>query len=174
MYSIEGGKVVKKLVLILVIAIIPVMAFADFQIGVTAVYDNSIAAYEDSTVTDYLVYGLDTRAKIWIFHASASALYLQDSATILMPIDLGLSFNVWFMRFGMGIGPIFGYTAGGDGFSESDYWNMKIMGDINIGSLTLGVVGYYFADVGTYGMTAFSDAFSSMPLIGVSVLFKLF
>jgi hypothetical protein len=161
---------VKKLLLVLVIAIIPVMAFADFQIGATAVYDNNISDLQDNDIADYLVYGLDTRLKIWIFQACASALYLQDSATILLPTDVGLSFNVWFMRFGAGIGPVFGYTAGGDGFSKSDYWNMKIMGDINIGSLTLGVVGYYFAE----GLADFRDAFSSLPLVGVSVLFKLF
>lgn len=161
----------KKLLLVLVIVIIPVMAFADFQLGATAVYYNDASGIGSGGISgDDFVFGLDTRLKIWIFQAGASAQYMSDVSTILLPLDVGLSFNVWFMRFGAGIGPVFAYSAGGDGFNKSDLWNLKLMGDINIGSLSLGLVGYYYAD----SLGGLAQSFTDMPWLGVSVLFKLF
>jgi hypothetical protein len=173
--STEGGVVVRKIILVLAIIIAPVMAFADFKVGATAFYNENIMYVDSGNVADNLIYGLETRLKLWIFQLEADALYLDgEYPTIFVPTDLGISLDVWFMRFGLGLGPMLAYSGGSSGFESVDFWNMKATFDINIGSLTIGLDGMYFLDTTDGLINGIRDSVRYLPEIGVSVLIKLF
>ena len=162
------------IVLVLLAALIPSAAFADFQIGVVGLYDMPLSYIDNSTsiTASDLSYGLEARLKLWIFQAGVSALYSQNG-DILAITDLGLSFNIWFMRFGVGVGPIIGYNLDSRAAANTVYWTVKSTFDINLGNLGLGVIAYTFApglsDLG-YSLANFSDNTE----VAVTLMFKLF
>lgn len=170
----------KKLILVLIIAIVPVLAFAQFQIGATAVYDGSVSSLSSgsSISSSDIVFGLESRLKLWIFQGGVTALYLPDYETVDLLTDVGLSLNIWFIRIGLGVGPNFGFdTAGGTDVADAG-WNMKATVDINIGGLSIGVVGYLFSDtLGdlVQGVAGTGNSMTTLtPALGVTVLFKIF
>jgi hypothetical protein len=176
--STEGGVPVKKLILvplfILVMAMVPTMAFADFQIGGVAMYDADISQINDTGFSpDYLVYGLEARAKLWIIQGGASMLYLPYYSEILMLSDVGLALDIWFVRLGLGVGPNIGFAMGGSDSAMAG-WNLKAAMDINIGNLSVGLVGYYLADSASELVEIVRDIKDAVPVVGVSLMFKLF
>ncbi|MGA2975281.1 MAG: hypothetical protein ABSF77_08215 [Spirochaetia bacterium] len=170
----------KKLMLVLIIAIVPVLAFAQFQIGATAVYGGSVSSLTSSSSlsTSDFVFGLESRLKLWIFQGGVTALYYPEYQSVDLLTDVGLSLNIWFIRIGLGAGPNFGFdTAGGSDMTDAG-WNMKATVDINIGGLSIGVVGYVFSDNLSDLIQSVAGSENSpttlTPALGVTVLFKIF
>ena len=169
----------KKLLLVLIIAIVPLMAFAQFQVGGTALYLSDITQISHSSVnaSDFL-FGLENRAKLWIFQADAKALYMPDSMEpgILGLADAGLSLNLLFIRVGalVGVNAIYDHTGLYTGSDLSTPYNVKATVDINLGGLSLGVEGGYFleslSDIKDLGKIIKSNP----PFVGVNLLLKLF
>ncbi len=161
----------KRLVLVLILAVIPALAFADFQIGAVGMYDGDVSQISSAPVSaDSFVFGLETRATLWIFQAGATALYMPSYETLLALTDVGLAVDVLFLRFGAGIGPNFGFdTNGGSGVADAG-WNLKLAADINLGNLALGVQGFYFYD----SLADIGSAFRGTPVLGVNILLRLF
>jgi hypothetical protein len=176
---VRGGVHVKKLIVILIIAIVPIMAFAQFQVGGTALYLNDITQISHSSVnaSDFL-FGLETRAKLWVFQADATALYMPDSTEpgILGLADAGLSLNLWFIRVGalVGVNAIYDKTGLYAGSDLTIPYNVKATVDINLGGLSLGVEGVYFlgslSDIKNLGKIIKDNP----PFVGVNLLLKLF
>ena len=171
-----GGTEVKKLLLVLVIAIIPAMAFAQFQIGGTALYTGDITAISSGPVSagDFN-FGGEARLKLWIFQVGATGYYVPDGSNSYFfgTADAGLSLNILFLRVGAGVGvnaiyDSYGLAYGPDMLDKP--YNMKATVDLNLGPIAIGVEGIYF-------LTDFSQiptAFSYAPAVGVSLLLKLF
>jgi hypothetical protein len=164
----------KRLVLVLVIVMLPALAFADFQIGAVGVYNNDITQISSAAVSssDFL-FGLEARAKLWIFQVGADALYVPGDQSLVALTDAGLAFDILFLRLGAGIGPDFAFLTNGEGGTELYSWNMKLAADINLGNLAVGVEAFYvydspsdLADIGTI--------FQQTPFIGVNLLIRLF
>jgi hypothetical protein len=159
-------------VFVLLAAILPAAAFADFQLGGIAMYKGDPSAATGISASDF-TFGGEARLKIAIFQAGVSALYIPypNYTSIGALTDVGLSLDVLFFRFGAGIGPNFVMNFGnGAPNSASIGWNLKFMGDVNLGGLALGVVGYYkFEDFNNVG-----SVFSKLPWLGVTLMFRLF
>jgi hypothetical protein len=176
-YTERGGSLVKKTILVLAImvAIIPAMAFADFQIGVVAGDFAAPISYMDSGASissSDLAYGLEARLKLWILQAGVSAFYMPSIETVYMLTDAGVALDLLFLRVGAGVGPnLLADTQGGG--SQLWGWNLKTTFDINLGNLGLGLITYTafdsFANFG-YVMQNFMD----YTYLGVTLMFRIF
>jgi hypothetical protein len=166
---------VKKLVLVLIIAIVPLMAFADFQIGVTGLYDVPLSYIDNSTSVgpNDLSYGLETRVKLWMFQGGLSALY-NGSGDIIAITDLGVAFDVLFFRLGLGVGPVIGYNMDSQASTNTGYWTMKSTLDLNLGNLGLGLIAYTFMPSGLSDLSYVLSNYMDYTEVGVTLMFRLF
>ncbi len=165
------------IVLVLLAALIPAAAFADFQIGAVALLPGAtigdLAANNSPGISaSDLAYGLEARLKLWIFQVSASAFYMPYYETAYIFTDGGLSFNILFFRLGAGIGPTIAADTQGGG-STPIGWNMKATFDINLGNLGIGLIGYTpidsLSDIGSTLSNYLNNTY-----LGVTLMFKLF
>src|SRR5512142_1439414 len=106
----------KKLgiLVLIMIAFIPAFAFADFQIGGVAMYKGEpLGVTVSSLGLNSFTFGADARLKLSIFQGSLSVLYYPADTTaaaalpasLMALADVGLSFDILFLRLGVGIGP---------------------------------------------------------------------
>jgi hypothetical protein len=161
----------KRLVLVLIIAVIPALAFADFQIGAVGVYNNDITQIGSAPVSseDFL-FGLESRATLWIFQVGVDALYSPSAQNIVVLTDAGVAFDIGFLRLGAGIGPDFDFATTVGGEPDLYNWNLKLAADINLGNLALGVEALYTCD----SPAAIGSVFQQAPFIGINLLLRLF
>jgi hypothetical protein len=168
---------VKKaiIVLVLLVALIPAAAFADFQIGVVAADAWTPLGDMDSSYRlspSDLSYGLEARLKLWILQAGVSAFYAPAVETAYFYTDVGAALDLLFLRLGAGVGPtIVADTQGGG--TQLWGWNLKTTFDINLGNLGIGLIAYTpfdsFSNFG-YVMRNYLDH----TYLGVTLMFKLF
>ncbi len=167
----------------IILALSPALAFADFQIGALGMYKGDPATLGSTGLgLQDFTFGADARLNLWIVQGSAAVLYYPADVTAAAPIpaslmaltDIGLCLDVLFIRIGAGIGPNFAIALeNGPSDALPVGVNMKLTGEIMLGSFSIGVVGYYY--VNSFSDFAASDFFSrARPFIGVSALFKLF
>ncbi len=173
------------LVLILV-AFIPAFAFADFQIGGVAMYKGDpMGATVSSIGLNSFTFGADARLKLAIFQGSLAVLYYPADATapaaipasLMALADVGLSFDILFLRLGVGVGPNFTMALGQNEWTDTTPvpvgLNGKLSAEIMLGRVSLGVVGYYFvSSLSDFARPNFVDY--TRPWVGISALFKLF
>jgi hypothetical protein len=163
------------IVLALVLAIIPAMAFADFQIGVVGLYPSTPIGFLDSSTNisaSDLAYGLESRLKIWIFQGAISAFYAPAIETVYMYTDVGLALDLLFVRIGAGVGPVIAADTQGGG-TTSLGWNLKTTFDINLGNLGLGVILYSpMADLSD--LSYILQNYADNSYVAVTLMFRLF
>lgn len=171
----------KKLFVLLLVVAIPVAVFADMQLGVVGMYNGGIDALQAKTVgVDDFTFGAEARLKLGIFQGSVTGLYYPEvalvrPAAIVAATDVGLAFDILFLRLGAGIGPNFAIPVGDSGAGEPAKFgaNIKLTTDFRLGSLSLGLVGFYylesFADLKNVG-----EIFTDLPWLGITAMFKLF
>jgi hypothetical protein len=174
----------KKLLLIALIIVIPALAFADFQIGALALLNRSLSDTSTGKITaSDFTYGLETRLNIWIFQGGISALYFPGGDysydTVIAFTDVGLCLDLWILRLGAGVGPNLGFIVDKSYTGTSDAqklgFNVKMAGDLMLGNLDLGVVGYYYLENLADLKTAGSDMSKvGNWMLGVTLLFKIF
>ena len=169
----------KKLVVILMIALLPTLAFAlDFQIGGTAMYKGLLSDILDGpdgiTFQDF-TYGAEARLSLGLLQGGAALLYYPDefSPSIVALTDIGVTLNLAILRFGAGIGPNFFIPLSDGGIKGVPIGlNLKGAVDVQLGKISLGVVGYYYlASLSDLNADLFSTA---QPWVGLTLLYKLF
>ena len=175
----------KRILIVCAILILPVAAFAQVQLGGTALYNFPYFEGTGPTELDAsdFTFGADARIRVLFFQASALALFTpgytdelsnEVAGNIYLILDGGLSFDVLFMRLGLGVGPSLrvnldpGTDATGLGL------NVKGTAEVMLGSFAVGLTylnqfEFDFAD----GATQLLDQDYTKGLLGVSVLFAL-
>jgi len=169
----------KKLIVVLMIALLPTLAFAlDFQIGGTAMYKGMLEDIE-SGVTDIGVddftFGAEARLSFGLLQGAAAILYYPDefNPSLVALTDIGLTLNLAIVRIGAGIGPNFYIPLSDDG-PEGVPIGLNVKGavDLQLGGISIGLVGYYYlASFDDLSLGLFETA---QPWLGLTVLFKLF
>lgn len=173
------------LILIAIVAIVPTMAFAEFQLG-PSVYYNFPLIGSDTSESDFSIsnftFGADARLKLWLFQATALGLYTpaesSDAGDIPHIIDLhltgGVAFDILFLRLGLGLGPSFAFEFGDgadDGVGVGT--NVKASAEIRLRRVSLGAnylmkFPFDFSDAGNI-----IDEDKTRGLFGASLLFRL-
>jgi hypothetical protein len=169
----------KKLAIVLVIALLPTLAFAlNLQIGGTAMYKGLLSDILDGpdgiTLQDW-TYGGEVRLNFGLFQGAAAILYYPDVSydSLKVLTDIGVTLNLAIVRLGAGIGPNFFIPLAGGKFEGVPVGlNLKGAVDLQLGKLSLGVVGYYYLD-------SFSDLKADLfktaqPWVGLTLLYQLF
>jgi hypothetical protein len=170
----------KKLIVVLMIALLPTLAFAlDFQVGGTAMYKGlleDITKGPSSLSFDDFTFGAEARLSLGLLQGAAAVLYYpgdSGSSTLVALTDIGVTVNLAIVRLGAGIGPNFYIPLDGgtvDGVPVG--LNLKGAVDVQLGGISLGLVGYYYlASLDDLNADLFETA---QPWLGLTVLFKLF
>jgi hypothetical protein len=166
----------KKLIVVLVIALLPTLAFAlDFQIGGTAMYKGNWTDLKTTTPTlDDFTFGGEARLSFGLLQGAAAVLYYPDDVASSLKVltDIGVTLNLAIVRLGAGIGPNFFIPLEGTVSTVPVGFNLKAAVDLQLGKLSLGVVGYYYLD-------SLSDLKAGLfetaqPWLGLTLLYKLF
>ncbi|MCX7029866.1 MAG: hypothetical protein NTU62_07055 [Spirochaetes bacterium] len=169
----------KKLIVVLMIALLPTLAFAlDFQIGGTAMYKGLLSDLEEgaaATLTfDDFTFGGEARLNFGLLQGAAAVLYYPDEVapSLVVLTDIGLTLNLAIVRLGAGIGPNFYIPLEGTVDGVPIGLNLKGAVDLQLGKLSLGVVGYYYlASLSDLKAGLFETA---QPWLGLTLLFQLF
>jgi hypothetical protein len=168
----------KKLMIVLVIALLPALAFADMglQIGGTAMYKGLLSDILDGpdgiTLQDF-TYGAEARLNFGLIQGAAALLYYPGTPNEIVALtDIGVTLNLAIVRLGAGIGPNFRIPLGGAITGVPMGLNLKGAVDLQLGKLSLGLVGYYY-------LASFSDLTADLfktaqPWVGLTLLYQLF
>jgi hypothetical protein len=171
----------RKLLVLVLVVVLPAFAFAELQIGGVGMYKGTMAQLKAKDIGfEDFTFGAEARLKLSLFQAGVSALYypevpLEKPAAIVALTDVGLSLDLLFLRFGLGLGPNLVFAINDTRASKPFPVGLNMKGsiDVNIGNLSLGIVGFYYLDsiknLGNVG-----SVFKEMPWLGVTAMFKLF
>jgi hypothetical protein len=136
---------VKKIVLVIALVIVPLLAFAETDIGLSGLYFGNPTSISGNNLTKETVGpGLDLRAKLWIFRADLDATMLDKASFMIMP-TAGLSLDVLFLRVGAGMGPVAYFEPAADQPFGIFAWTLKASADLLLGPFYVGVFGYYLS-----------------------------
>jgi hypothetical protein len=169
----------KKLLIVLMIVLLPTLAFSlDLQVGATAMYKGLLSDILDGpdgiTIHDF-TYGGEVRLGFGLLQGAAAILYYpaEPYSSLKLLTDIGLSLNLAIIRLGVGIGPNVVVPLGGGTVTGVPLGlNLKGAVDLQLGKLSLGVVGYYYLDsISDIGADLFKTA---QPWVGLTLLYKLF
>lgn len=175
----------RRILVVLVLALVPLLAFAEVQLGIVGTFNPSLAG--GSTVTSLptqlgqaafsdVSFGLETRLKAGILQLGTSVVFYDDGsspALDLMP-TAGLALDILIVRLGLSVGPDFWF--GGDGLTLStafDGWNLKGSVEILLGSVCIGLEGVYWLPKGEAPASipaAIKDGV--LPWLGATVLIR--
>ncbi len=167
----------RKVLIVLLVALLPAMAFADMQIGGVGMYKGDVTTIQTTGIglSDF-TFGAEARLKLGLLQGGASLLYYPgaSSNSILALTDIGVSVDVSLLRLGIGLGPNLAVNLGSTAAAPTNVGlNLKLSADVNLGSLSVGLVGFYylndFSDFSTIG-----SVFSKLPWLGVTAMVKLF
>jgi hypothetical protein len=130
-----------------VFALTPALGRAELQLGGVGMYNGDITAlgYQPLNVT----WGMESRLKLLtVFQIGLTGLYYAPPVVggpsyILALADAGLSVDVFFLRFGVGLGPDFLIPMSGPSVDATSNANLKLSGDITIGPVSVGAVMFY-------------------------------
>ena len=178
----------KALLLIFLVAL-PFMAFAEFQIGPTALYNVMFAADPETSVGVYseamdnglslddFTLGVDTRLKLGLFQGCAMGLVspgLDGLPTeIEVYLDVGIAIDILMLRLGIGIGPNL-IVALGEDITDPVFLggNVKLSADIMLGGIAVSI--NYLMYMADFSKESFDYLKNNLEgNIGISVLFKL-
>jgi len=175
----------KWLFVLVIVAAMPILAFADLKVGVVGMYngDPMLIEYEPDLGPEDFTYGLDARLNIGLIEGSLAAMffsgydyydeygyYYETPDSLYMLTDVGVTLKFLFFRFGAGIGPNFFMMLddGTDPFRVGV--NMKVHADIELGKLSLGLVFFYIAQ--EFEQLKYFE--EMIPTVGLTALYKLF
>jgi len=158
-------------------ALTPGLTFADFQLGGTGMYNGDITSLGSQQLASAdFAYGLEARFKfLSVLQAGLTGMYyappvLGGSSYIQALTDIGLTVDIFFLRFGAGVGLDFFIPMSGPAVAATSTANLKLTGDINIGPVAVGVVAFYPVQ----SIWDFQRVTSMKPWIGVTAMIKLF
>ena len=167
----------KRTLCILLIALAPVLTWADFQLGGIGLYNGNVAALGSGSISaNDFSFGLETRFKfLSVLQVGLTGLYyLPSSPTTPSYIealtDAGLSVDIFVLRLGAGIGPVFFIPMSGPAVAASSVANLKLSADINIGPVSIGVAAFYPVQ----SIWDLRNVPSMTPWVGITALIRLF
>jgi hypothetical protein len=158
----------------LVFSSISLPSYADFQLGAVGMYNGDLGALGTRPLD--MTWGMETRFKfLSVCQVGLTGLYYIPSAIggsiyILALTDVGLSFDVFFLRIGAGIGPDFIIPMAGPTVASSSNANLKLSGDIDIGPVSIGVVAFY----PVMSIWDLQNVTSMKPWLGLTAMIRLF
>jgi hypothetical protein len=161
----------RKLVLVLcVLAILPVAAFAEWGFGGAAFYRSPVLLGQPIDTSNVNVnqfsFGGDLRFKLAWFQAEGLLLYSTgDVQSLNMYLDAGLALDVAILRLSVGAGPTLCDNFGQSSPAQTGL-NAKIGADIKLPMISLGV-SYIMALNLANGV----NVQTSTGLLGVQLLF---
>jgi hypothetical protein len=167
-------KALTAFVVALVLSLIPLPSYADFQLGAVGMYNGDLGTLGTSPLD--VTWGIETRFKfLSICQVGLTGLYYIPSAIggstyILALTDVGLSFDIFFLRIGAGLGPDFLIPMAGPTVAPSSNANLKLSGDINIGPVSIGVVAFY----PVMSIWDLQNVTSMKPWLGLTAMIRLF
>ncbi len=173
----------KRILIVCLILLLPAAVFAQVQIGGTALYN--FPYFEDAGPNEIdlsdLTFGADARIRLFIFQASALALFTpgytdelsnEVAGNIDLIVDGGLSIDVLLFRLGLGVGPSLRLNLGGaDPYGIG--LNVKATAEVMLGRIAVGLTylnqfEFDFADA-----SQLLDEDYTKGRLGVSALFTL-
>ena len=166
----------KTLILVLVLAFIPLLSFADFGLGASACLNNPVLIGEDPDVSALraggFTFGADARFKLSILQLEALGLLsVGDSTTSIdLYADAGLALDLAFLRLSLGAGPTVFFVLDGADPVLAGY-NVKANADIKLGRISIGlsyIMGLIVED-GLFNV----QMDKSTGMLGANVLFWL-
>jgi hypothetical protein len=174
----------KRLLVVCAILLLPAAVFAQVQVGATALYNFPYfvdAGPEGIDASDF-TFGADARIRIFVFQASALALFTpgytdaldnEVAGNIDLIIDGGLSFDLLMFRLGVGVGPSLRINLEPGADPTGIGLNAKATAEVMLGKLAIGLsylnqFEFDFADA-----NQLLDQDYSQGLFGVSLLFTL-
>ncbi len=167
----------RRVLMVLAVALLPAMAFADFQIGGVGMYTGDVTTISTAGIglSDF-TFGAEARLKLGFLQGGASLLYYPGASysSILALADVGVSLDVAIFRLGVGLGPNIAVNLGGAAATPSNVGlNLKLSTDVNLGSLSIGLVGFYYLDDFS-DFSSLGTIFTRLPWIGVTAMVRLF
>ena len=161
----------RKLVLVLcVLAILPVAAFAEWGFGGAAFYKSPVLLGQPIDTSNVNVnqfsFGGDLRLKIAWFQAEGLLLYSAgDAQSLNMYLDAGLALDVAILRLSIGAGPTLCDNFGQSSPMQAGL-NAKVSADFKLGPISVGA-SYIMALNLANGV----NVQTSSGLLGVQILF---
>jgi hypothetical protein len=173
----------RKLLMSVAILLLPLLSFADFQIGPTIQYktpispDSQIPGKNSISINDFS-FGADARLNLSLFQAAGYGLFTPGDSTINRPasaklyLDGGICVDIAIFRLGVGIGPNFIFNFNTDAISPQVNGNIRFAFDVMLGDIAVSAVYLIEANLTPSGVhSAFHDISGQL---GLSVLFKIF
>ena len=163
----------RKLVLVLcVLAILPVAAFAEWGFGGAAFYKSPVLLGQPIDTSNVNVtqfsFGGDLRLKLAWFQAEGLLLYSAgDAQSLSMYLDAGLALDVAILRLSIGAGPTLCDNFGQSSPMQAGL-NAKVSADLKLGPISVGA-SYIMALNLANGV----NVQTSTGLLGVQLLFWL-
>ena len=155
-------------------ALSPALSYAELQIGAVGMYNGDIAALGSQPLD--MTWGMESRLKfLKVLQVGLTGLYytasvVGGSSYIFALADAGLSVDIFFLRFGVGMGPNLLIPMSGPSVDATSNANLKLSGDVTIGPVAIGVIAFYpfpsIWDVRNVSRTK--------PWIGLTAMLKLF
>jgi hypothetical protein len=163
-------KLVLSLVVLAVLAMVPVAAFAELGVGGAAFYKSPYLMGQPLDLANananQFSFGGDLRFKLGWFQAEGLVLYSAgDVQSLNMYFDAGVALDVAIVRLSLGVGPNF-IANFGQGSPVQAGLNGKIGADIKLGPISFGL-SYIMALNLSNGATLQT----SSGLLGAQVLF---
>jgi hypothetical protein len=174
----------KRLLVVCAVLLLPAAAFAQVQVGATALYNFPYFDEAGPTELDAsdFTFGADARIRFFVFQGSALALFTpgytddldnQVAGNIDLIVDVGLSFDVLMFRIGAGIGPSLrmnlepGTDARGIGL------NAKATAEVMLGDFAVGLSYLNQFEFDASDASQLLDQDYTQGLFGLSLLFTL-
>jgi hypothetical protein len=135
----------KTLILVLVLAFIPLLSFADLGLGVSAFLNNPVLIGQDpdvSTLRDGgFTFGGDARYKLSILQLEALGLVsVGDEVTSIdLYADAGLALDLAFLRLSLGAGPTVFFLLNDATDPVMAGYNIKANADVKLGRFSVGL-----------------------------------
>jgi hypothetical protein len=173
----------KKFLLIMSILLLPVSAFADFQIGPTIQYKTPISSAatipgkDRLSINDFSL-GADVRANIGLFQITGYGLLNPGDPTFSQPTtvklytDAGVCVTFLIFRLGLGAGPNFIFHFGNSNTTPLVNCNIRAAADVMIGNIAVSLVYLIEANLSPAGVAHAFEKINGQ--LGLSVLFKVF
>ena len=175
----------KRMLIVFAVLLLPVAVFAQLQVGATALYN--FPYFEDTVspaeldASDF-TFGADARLRLFIFQASALALFTPGYTDVMdnevagnidLIVDGGLSFDLLFLRLGLGVGPSLRINLDSGTEATGVGLNVKAPADVMLGSFSVGLSYLNQFEFDSSDANQLLDQDYTKGLLGVSVLLSL-
>jgi hypothetical protein len=135
----------KTLIIVLVLAFIPLLSFADFGLGASAFFNSPVLIGQDidgATLRDGgFTFGADARF-IFLKFIQLEALglvTLGDTPSVDLYADAGVAFDIAFLRLSLGAGPTAFFLLDNVADPTLLGFNAKANADIKLGRISFGL-----------------------------------